>query len=72
MTSKTESTRNMTPAQARKAFSEATRSMPPAEAKRVVAGAVRAARQARSDQARRKEANARFMEAWDKGAGIER
>ena len=72
MTNKTESTRNMTPAQARKAFTEATRSMPPAEAKRVVAGAVRAARQARSVQARRKEANARFMEAWDKGTGIER
>lgn len=72
MTSKTESTRNMTPAQARKAFTEATRSMPPAEAKRVVAGAVRAARQARSVQVRRKEANARFMEAWDKGTGIER
>ena len=72
MTSKTESTRNMTPAQARKAFTEATRSMPPAEAKRVVAGAVRAARQARSAQARRKEANARFIEAWDKGTGIER
>lgn len=72
MTSKTESTRNMTPAQARKAFTEATRSMPPAEAKRVIAGAVRAARQARTAQTRRKEANARFMEAWDKGIAIER
>ena len=71
-TKKPESTRNMTPAQARKAFTEATRSMPPAEAKRVVTGAVRAARQARSQQARRKETTARFMAAWDRGAGIER
>ena len=72
MTTKTESARNMTPAQARKAFTGATRLMPPAEAKRVVAGAARAARQARCVQARRKEANAKFMEAWDKRTGIER
>jgi hypothetical protein len=72
MTSKTESTRNMTPAQARRAFTEATRSMPPAEAKRIVTGAVRAARQVQTQKARRQEANARFMEAWDKGAGLER
>ncbi len=72
MTTKAESTRNMTPAQARKAFSEATRTLPPAEAKRIVAGAVRSARQARTAQTKRKEANARFLAAWDKGAGIER
>ncbi|MBD8526229.1 hypothetical protein [Pseudomarimonas arenosa] len=70
--SKTESTRNMTPAQARKAFSEAARSMPPEEAKRIVSGAVRAARRARAEQARRKQANARFVEAWNRGAGLER
>ena len=72
MTPKTESTRNMTAAQARRAFSEATRTLPPAEAKRIVAGAVRSARQARSSQAKRNEANACFLAAWDKGAGIER
>lgn len=72
MTSKTESTRNMTPAQARKAFSEATRTLPPAEAKRIVSAAVRSARRARTAQARRKEANARFVEAWNRGSGLER
>ena len=72
MTSKTEFARNMTPAQARRVFSDATRSMPPAEAKRIVSGAIRVARKARSAQTRRKEANARFMDAWNKGAGIER
>lgn len=72
MTPKTESTRNMTAAQARRAFTEATRTLPPAEAKRIVAGAVRSARQARSFQARRKEANARFVEAWNRGSGLER
>jgi hypothetical protein len=39
----TQSTRNMTPAQARKVFTQATRSMPPEMAKRIVTGAVRAA-----------------------------
>lgn len=72
MTIKTESTRNMTPAQARKAFTQATRSMPPAEAKRIVAGAVRAARQAQSRTVRRQQANARFKAALERGSGIER
>lgn len=66
---KTESASNMTPAQARKAFTQATRSMPPAEAKRIVAGAVRVARQV---QTRRQEVNARFIDSWNRGAGLER
>jgi hypothetical protein len=70
--SKTESTRNMSPAQARQAFTQATQAMPPAEAKRIVSGAVQAARKAQSQQARRKQANARFVEAWNKGSGLER
>lgn len=72
MTSRAESTRNMTPAQARRAFTQATRSMPPAEAKRIVAGAVRAARQARAKQLSKRQANERFRAAWERGSGIER
>ena len=67
-TTGTRSTRNMTPAQARREFTQATKSMPPAEAKRIVQGAVKAA--ARSTKQR--ASAARFMEAWDKGSGIER
>lgn len=72
MTSRTESTRNMTPAQARKAFTQATRSIPPAEAKRIVAGAVRAARQSRAKQLSKRQANERFRSALERGSGIER
>lgn len=68
MNTGTRSTRNMTPAQARKEFTAATKSMPPAEAKRIIQGAVRAA--ARSTKQR--AATRSFLEAWDKGAGIER
>ena len=69
---RTESTRNMTPTQARAAFTQATRSFPPAEAKRIVAGAVRAARQGRSVQVRRAQARARFNAALTRGTGLQR
>lgn len=67
-TTGTRSTRNMTPATARKEFKAATRSMPPKEAKRIVRGAVKAATRSTKQRA----STARFLEAWDKGSGLER
>lgn len=72
MTTKTQTTRNMTPAQARKVFTQATRSMPPEMAKRIVTGAVRAAHRAQAQKVSRQQANTRFKQAWDKAAGLER
>jgi hypothetical protein len=68
----TQTTRNMTPAQARKVFTQATRSMPPDMAKRIVTGAVRAAQRTQAQKVSRQQANARFKEAWNKGSGLER
>ena len=68
----TQSTRNMTPAQARKVFTQATRSMPPEMAKRIVTGAVRVAQRTQAQKVSRQQANAPFKEAWNKGSGLER
>jgi len=72
MTSKVHNARNMSPEQARKVFTKATERMPPEQAKKIIQGAVSNARQARSQQMRRQQANQRFKESWDRGSGITR
>ena len=72
MKATTRSAKNMTPEQARREFTQATKSFPPAVAKKLVKSAVGVARQAQARKVRRAQEQARFRDAWNKGAGLER